>query len=81
MKKQIITVDLRLIGDEGGPAHTSAYDQLLAHQDIVYNGIPGVDDVDEPITYIYPYHAVNFARIMHEPETVEAPVDSICKEA
>lgn len=81
MRKQIISVDLRLIGDEGGLAHTSAYDQLLAHQDIVYNEIPGIDDVDEPTRYVYPYHAVNFAIIMHEPETVEAPVDSICKEA
>lgn len=81
MKKQIITMELHLVGGEQGFAHTSAYDQLLAHQDIVYNEIPGVDDVDEPTRYVYPYHAVNFARIMHEPETVEAPVDSICKEA
>jgi hypothetical protein len=81
MKKQNITVDLRFIGGEGGLAPASGYDQLLAHQDIVYNEIPGVDDVDEPTRYVYPYHAVNFAMILREPETVEAPVDSICKEA
>lgn len=81
MKKQNITLEMHLMGGEQGFATASAYDQLLAHQDVVYNYIPAAEEEDDPVKYIYPYHAVNFARIMREVETVEAPVDSICKEA
>ena len=81
MKKQNITVDLRLMGDNGDNAPASAYDQLLARQDIVYNYIPGEGEDEDPAKYIYPYHAVNFAIISRESQTVEAPVDSICEEA
>lgn len=83
MKKQKINVSLSLI-DGGTPQladAASAYDQLLAHQDIVYNYIPGEGDEDDPAKRILPYHAVNFAIITREVETVAAPVDSICKEA
>ena len=81
MKKQKISVELHLMCGAGDIAPASAYDQLLAHQDIVYNYIPAEGEEDDPEKYIYPYHAVNFERIMRAPETVEAPVDSICKEA
>lgn len=81
MKKQKINVELRLMGDGGDVAPASAYDQLLAHQDIVYNYIPDAGDDEDPAKYIYPYHAVNFAIISRKSKTVEAPVDSICKEA
>ena len=81
MKKQNITVGLYLIAGYGDNAPASAYDQLLAHQDIVYNYIPGVGDEDDPAKFIYPYHAINYAVITREVETVEAPVDSICEEA
>lgn len=78
MKKQNISVELHLMGNEGGLAPASAYDQLLAHRDIVYNYIPGEGDENAPAKYIYPYHAVNYAVITRESETVEAPTDAIC---
>lgn len=81
MKKQNISVELHLMGGDNVTAPASAYDQLLAHRDIVYNFIPGEGDEDDPARHIYPYHAVNFAVITREVETVEAPVDSICEEA
>ena len=83
MKKQKINVELHLAHGGAQPLRetASAYDQLLAHQDIVYNYIPGVGDEDDPYKAIIPYHAVNFAIITRESKTVEAPVDSICKEA
>lgn len=81
MKKQKINVELHLADGEIKQLGETAYDQLLAHQDIVYNYIPAEGEEDDPVKYIYPYHAVNFARIMRESETVQTPVDSICKEA
>lgn len=81
MKKQKINVELHLAHGGIKQLGETAYDQLLAHQDIVYNYIPGEGDEDDPARYIYPYHAVNFAIIMHEVETVAAPTDSVCKEA
>lgn len=81
MKKQKINVELHLADGGIKQLGETAYDQLLAHQDIVYNYIPGVGDEDAPAKYVYPYHAVNFAIITRESETVAAPVDSICKEA
>lgn len=83
MKKQKINVSLGLI--HGGTNQladaASVYDQLLAHQDIVYNFIPEEGSEGEPYKAIYPYHAVNFAVISREVETVAAPTDSVCKEA
>lgn len=81
MKKQNISVVMYLMGGNDVTAPASAYDQLLAHRDIVYNFIPGVGDDDDPARHIYPYHAVNFAIISRKSQTVEAPVDSICEEA
>lgn len=81
MKKQKISVELHLMGGAGPLSPASAYDQLLAHQDIVYNYIPDAGDDEDPFKNIYPYHAVNFAIISRKSQTVEAPVDSICKEA
>lgn len=81
MKKQKINVSLQLADGGIMQLGETAYDQLLAHQDIVYNYIPGEGDEDDPAKHIYPYHAVNFAIITREVETVAAPVDSICKEA
>lgn len=81
MKKQKINVELHLTDGGIKQLGETAYDQLLAHQDIVYNYIPGVGDEDDPAKRILPYHAVNFAIITREVETVAAPVDSICKEA
>lgn len=81
MKKQNIFVDLRLMGGGNFGGENAAYDQLLAHQDIVYNYIPDAEDEDDPAKSICPYHAVNFAIITRQSRTVEAPVDSICKEA
>lgn len=78
MKKQNISVALYLMGGNNVTAPASAYDQLLARRDIVYNYIPGVGDEDDPAKYIYPYHALNFAVITREPETVKAPTDAIC---
>lgn len=82
MKKQKINVELHLAHGGIKPLRetASAYDQLLAHQDIVYNFIPEEGDEEEPYKAIYPYHAVNFAVISREAETVAAPTDSICKE-
>lgn len=81
MKKQNISVTLFLMGNGVAGGGNAAYDQLLAHRDIVDNFIPGEGDEDDPAKYIYPYHAVNYAIITREVETVEAPVDSICEEA
>ena len=81
MKKQKINVSLQLTDGDIRQLGETAYDQLLAHQDIVYNYIPGEGDEDDPAKDIYPYHAVNSAIITREVETVAAPVDSICKEA
>lgn len=81
MKKQKINVELHLADGGIKQLGETAYDQLLAHQDIVYNYIPGAGDDEDPAKYIYPYHAVNFAVISREVETVAAPTDSICKEA
>lgn len=81
MKKQIINVVMYLMGGVEENWGNSAYDQLLAHQDIVYTYIPDVGSGEDPYKTIIPYHAVNFAVISREVETVEAPVDSICEEA
>lgn len=81
MKKQKINVELHLADGGIKQLGETAYDQLLAHQGIVYNYIPDAGDDEDPAKYIYPYHAVNFAVISREVETVAAPVDSICKEA
>lgn len=81
MKKQKINVELHLADGGIKQLGETAYDQLLAHQDIVYNYIPGEGDEDDPAKHIFPYHAVNFAIISRKSQTVEAPVDSICKEA
>lgn len=81
MKKQKINVELHLADGGIKQLGETAYDQLLAHQDIVYNYIPGEGDEDDPAKRIYPYHAVNFAIITRESETVTAPTDAICKEA
>lgn len=81
MKKQNIGVALYLMGNGEDSGGNAAYDQLLAHHDIVYNYVPGVGDEDDPYKAIIPYHAVNYAVVYRESETVEAPVDSICEEA
>lgn len=81
MKKQKINVELHLADGGIKQLGETAYDQLLARQDIVYNYIPGEGDEDDPAKHIFPYHAVNFAVISREVETVAAPTDSICKEA
>lgn len=81
MKKQKINVELHLADGGIKQLGETAYDQLLAHQDIVYNYIPGAGDDGDPYKTIIPYHAVNYAVITRESETVEAPVDSICEEA
>lgn len=81
MKKQNIGVVAYLMGNGAEDGGNAAYDQLLAHQDIVYNYIPGVGIEEDPYKVIIPYHAVNYAVITRESETVEAPVDSICEEA
>lgn len=78
MKKQNISVTLFLMGNSVAGGGNAAYDQLLAHRDIVDNFIPGVGDEDDPAKYIYPYHAVNYAIITRESETVEAPTDAFC---
>lgn len=79
MKKQNISVALYLMGGAEDGGGNAAYDQLLAHQDIVYNYVPGVGDEDDPYKAIIPYHAINYAVITREVETVEAPVDSFCE--
>lgn len=81
MKIQNITVGLRLMGGDNDSAPASAYDQLLAHQDVVYNYIPPEGVEADPFKSIYPYHAVNYALITRESRTVAARDDSICKEA
>ena len=82
MKKQNIIVTLHLMGGEGCSLNdAAAYDQLLAHQDIVYNYIPPEGVEVDPFKSIYPYHAVNYALIDRESRTVAARDDSICKEA
>lgn len=81
MKKQKINVELHLADGGIKQLGETAYDQLLAHKDIVYNFIPEPGSGDDPAKHIFPYHAVNFAIISHKSQTVEAPVDSICKEA
>lgn len=81
MKKQNIAVNLFLMGGGRFSGDGSLYDQLLSHQDIVYNYIPGVGDEDDPYKAVIPYHAINYAIVTRSSETVEAPVDSICKEA
>lgn len=81
MKKQNITVDLFLMGGRSDSGGGARYDQLLAHQDIVYNFSPEAGSGDDPYKGIIPYHAINYAIIRRSSETVEAPVDSICEEA
>lgn len=81
MKKQNISVALYLIGSGEDGGGNAVYDQLLAHQDIVYNFIPEQGSEEDPYKAIIPYHAINYAVITREVETVEAPVDSICEEA
>lgn len=81
MKKHLTLVVMYLMGGAEENWSNSAYDQLLAHQDIEYTYIPEPGSAEDPYKVIIPYHAVNFAVITHEVETVEAPVDSICEEA
>lgn len=78
MKKQNINVVMYLMGGAEENWNNSAYDQLLAHQDIEYTYIPEPGSGEDPYKTIIPYHAVNFAVISHEVETVEAPTDAIC---